>query len=110
MPNLKAGILGGAELDGATQVTLYEVQAPAVAASFTVSFCNKGALPAAVFLAYGPGADSSAPGTRHWEHNAIVNPGTPLERTALALSAGQKLFAWSDSPLVDVSVHGFEKG
>lgn len=110
MPNLKAGYLGGAELDGVNEVALYEVQAPAVAATFTVSFCNKGAAPAAVYLAHGPGPTSVAAGTRFWEHNAIVQPGTPLERTALVLGQGRKLFAWSDAGQVDVSVHGFEKG
>ncbi|MDN4056343.1 hypothetical protein QPK32_25070 [Massilia sp. YIM B02763] len=110
MANLKAGYLGGAELDGANEVILYEVQAPAIAATFTVSFCNKGQAPAAVFLAHGTGATSAIPGARFWEHNAVVEPGTPLERTALVLNAGRKLFAWSTSPLVDVSVHGFEKG
>lgn len=110
MQSPKSGILGGTTLDGVTKPVLYEVQAPAIAAAFTVTFCNKGVQPAAVFLAHGPGPTPDAAGTLFWEHNALVDAGTPLERTALVLGPGRKLFAWSDTPLVDVSVHGFEKG
>lgn len=110
MADLKHGFLGGAKLDGENEVMLYEVVLPAIVGSFTVSFCNTIPGEAAVYLAHGPGADSSAPGTLFWEHNAIVRNGEPLERTALVLSAGRKVFAWSDRAGVDVSIHGFEKG
>lgn len=110
MADLKHGFLGGATLDGVNEVMLYEVALPAIVGSFTVSFCNKNPVDAAVYLAHGTGANSSAPGTLFWEHTALVRQGEPLERTALALSAGRKVFAWADRPGVDVSIHGFEQG
>lgn len=107
---LKSGTLGFGTLDGVNEVIAYEVQAPAVAGVFTLSVCNKGALPVAVFVSHGTGAKSQEAGTAFWEFSAIVKPGIPLERTGLALSVGRKVFISSDTAGVDYSIHGFEKG
>lgn len=110
MANLKYGFLGGANLVANQEVSPYQCDAPAVAVAFTVSFCNRGAAPAAVYLSHGTGADSKAAGTLFLESGWIVEPGKTRERTGLALSAGRKLFAMSDTDAVDVEIHGFEKG
>lgn len=110
MPTLKLGSLGGGTLVANQEQKIYQVDAPAIASGFTVSFCNRGVVEAAVALAYGPGPDTNAPGTIYLEYNAKVRPGVPFERTCLALGAGMKLFAVSDIEKVDVAVYGFEKG
>ncbi|MET0264707.1 MAG: hypothetical protein ABW202_03760 [Duganella sp.] len=107
---LKYGFLGGANLKANQEVSPYQCAPPALAVAFTVSFCNRGVTPAAVFLAHGTGADSKAAGTLFLEANWIVKPGETRERTGLALNPGRKLFAMSDTDLVDVEIHGFEKG
>lgn len=110
MANLKSGTLGGANLVANQWVKLYTVSAPAVAASFTASFCNKTIDTAAVMLAYGPGADQNAAGTIFWEFNAKVDPEEPLERTGLAVSVGMNVWAMSDRDNIDVALFGYEKG
>jgi hypothetical protein len=110
MADLKYGFLGGATLDGATEAMLYEVTLPAIVGSFTVTFVNKNPTPAAIYLAHGTGANTAAADTLFWEHSTILKMGEPMERTALVLNTGRKVFAFSDRPGVDVSIHGFEQG
>lgn len=107
---VKSGTLGGANLEKDLEVKIYEVVAPALAATLSVSFCNKNPTSVTVRLAKGTGENSNAAGTRFLEYNAVIEPGTPLERTAICMSPGEKLFAVSNESSVDVDVYGFEKG
>lgn len=110
MANLKSGTLGGANLTANNWIKLYTCSAPAVAASFTASFCNKTIDTGAVQLCYTPGADQTAPGTIFWEFNGKVDPEEPLERTGLAVSVGMSVWAMSDRDNIDVAMYGYEKG
>ncbi len=107
--SIKSGTLGGDNLVGGVEKIAYECNAPAVAVSCIVSFCNKTLGPVKVRLAFGSGADSSAQGTIFLIHDKTIEPNGTLERTGVAISAGKKLFVKSDLSGVDVAVYGFEK-
>lgn len=106
---IKLGTLGGANLTAGQEQIAYECTDPAVAASYSVCFCNKNDAPVKVRLAIGSGANSGAAGTRFLEYDAIILPHEPLERTGLAISPGYKVFVLSDTSNVDCSIYGFEK-
>lgn len=85
--------LAALNLPAAQNAALYTVPA-ASRAVLTVSLCNRGAANAKVRLALTEGA---APVDDDWiEFDAILPAAGVLERTGLALSAGQKVFARSD--------------
>ncbi|NVM80052.1 hypothetical protein FHW83_005897 [Duganella sp. SG902] len=107
---IQSGHLGGATLPLNTDTKVYQCQAPAVAATFTVNICNKTDTVALVRLGHGTGADMSAAGSLYYEHDEEVKPHGVLERTGLATSVGRSVFARSSVAGVDVSVYGYEKG
>lgn len=106
---IQSGSLGGGSLQANTEVMGYNCQAPAVAATVTVSFCNKTQGPILVRLAIGSGADSSAAGTVFLEYDAKVEPSGTLERSGIALSAGRKIFVRSNLANIDYAIYGYEK-
>ncbi|NIA00859.1 hypothetical protein [Massilia sp. CCM 8734] len=106
---VKSGTLGGGNLAAGAEVMAYECQAPATAATATVSFCNKTGGNVRVRLAIGPGPDTKAPGTVFLEYDAPMEPNEPLERTGIAVSVGRKIFVRSDKAEVDYYISGYEK-
>lgn len=106
---IKSGTLGGGTLTANQEVMAYSCVAPAIAAGFTVGFCNKTPGEVKLRLAIGPGPDSAAPGTRFIEYDAAVPGNEPLERNGLACSIGDKVFVTSNTTGVDYAVYGFEK-
>lgn len=106
---IKRGTLGGCNLAAGVEQIAYACNAPAIAAGYTVSFCNKNTVAVKVRLAIGSGDDSNAAGTTFLEYDATIQPNEPLERTGLAISAGKKIFVKSDTANVDCAVYGFEK-
>lgn len=106
---IKSGDLGGGTLAGGIEQVGYICQAPAIAAGFSVSFCNKTLGPVKVRLAIGTGADSNAVGTIFFAYDMLIPPSGVFERTGLAISVGKKVFVKSDTNGVDYSIYGFEK-
>ncbi|MYM70538.1 hypothetical protein GTP45_27550 [Pseudoduganella sp. FT55W] len=104
---VKSGDLGGGTLEAGKEKIGYACAAPAVAATITVSFCNKSLGPVKVRLALGPGADSKAAGTRFLEFDSEV--GKTLERTGIAVSAGTNVFVQCDQANTDYAIYGYEK-
>lgn len=75
-------------------------------ATVNINCCNVGQVPAKVRLAIG---SNTAPADSEWiEWDAAIDPSGVLERTGIVLSAGQKLFAYSDTGSVTVNVWGIE--
>lgn len=74
------------------------------AGTINISLCNCGA--AGTFtLAIGSGA-SPQPG-EYLNYDTPIADHQPYERTAQAVSAGQKVWFGSSTGLVDIRVHGF---
>ena len=94
---LKAGTLGGGNLVANQEQIGYACEAPAVAATISVSFCNMNNIPTKVRLAIGPGLNSSAAGTRFIECTTL-EAGQPLDRGGIPLSAGMKVCLLYTSP------------
>lgn len=108
MPNGLSGITGnvsGFDLAAATDTLIYTC--PATRGSVTVSFVNRGNGSPKVRLARGLGAGPAA--TDYLEYDATVSAGTPLIRSGIPMSSGDKLWARSDlGAVVTVQVEGVE--
>lgn len=76
-------------------------------ATINVNCCNTGATTARVRLAVS--ADATPADAQWIEWDAALDPSGVLERTGIVLSAGQKLFARSDTGSVTVNVWGVEE-
>lgn len=99
-------LLGSAQPAAATVAAVYTVPASRRAV-INVNCCNIGDAPAKVRLALSADA---APQAAQWiEWDVTLDPSAVLERTGIALGAGQKLFAYSDSGQVTVNVWGVEE-
>lgn len=108
MPNGLSGITGGVsgfDLAAATDTLIYTCPV-GKRASVTVSFANRGTASPKVRLARGVGG--SPANTDFMEYDATVAAGTPLIRSGIPLSAGDKLWARSDLVSVTVQVEGVE--
>jgi len=108
MPNGLSGITGGVsgfDLAAATDTLIYTCPV-GKRASVTISFANRGAAGAKVRLARGVGGAPAA--IDYLEYDSQIVPGTPLIRSGLPLSAGDKLWARSDLVSVTVQVEGVE--
>ncbi|MBK8752358.1 MAG: hypothetical protein IPL99_12245 [Candidatus Competibacteraceae bacterium] len=103
---LNAGRLAARMMGVENDVVLYTV--PAVKhASFTVSYCNQGTAVAKVCLAL---STTATPQPCDWiEYETALNGKAVLERTGLALSAGQKIFVCSTKATVSVVIYGIEE-
>lgn len=102
------GVLGKTQPPANTFTQLYIVPNTAAFATINISVCNGGAEDAAVKLAIGTGA---SPGVGDYIENGAVVPaaGGVLERTCLVLSAGEKVFFYSDKATCAVRVYGLEQ-
>lgn len=109
MPIKSGSLSPGGTLLANQEVKAYECVAPASAAGFTVTLCNKTGSEVKVRISVGPGADSNAPGTRFLNYDSVVQPNEPLDRTRMACSVGDKVFVSSNTTGVDYAVYGFEK-
>ena len=109
MPNGLTGITGnvsGFDLAAATDTLIYTCPANK-RGSVTVSFCNRGTGTPKVRLARGTGASPAT--TDYMEYDATVAAGTPLIRSGIPVSAGDKLWARCDTAtVVTVQVEGVE--
>ena len=98
--------LAASNLAAAQNVALYTVPADRRAV-LTVSLCNRAAASAKVRLALTAGGD---PTDADWlEYDASLTGSGVLERTGLALAAGQKVFVRSDTATVSASAYGVEE-
>ena len=109
MPNGLSGITGnvsGFDLAAAADTLIYTCPA-GKRASVTVSFANRGTGTPKVRLARGTGA---SPAATDWiEYDATVGAGTPLIRSGMPLSAGDKVWARSDlGGVLTVQIEGVE--
>lgn len=109
MPNGLTGITGnvsGFDLAANTDTLIYTCPA-GKRASLTVAFVNRGSGSPKVRLARGVGA--SPANTDFLEYDATVSSGTPLIRSGMPMSAGDNLWARSDTAsAVTVQVEGVE--
>lgn len=99
------GRLGKADLAAAVDTDVYTVPATTVATA-NVNICNRTAAPAKVRLAIRSGVLGNAD---YLEYDAEVAANGVLERTGLALGAGEVVVTRSDVAGVSVRVHGFEE-
>jgi hypothetical protein len=76
-------------------------------ATININCCNVGASSARVHLAVS--ADETPADAQWIEWDAALDPSGVLERTGIVLSAGQKVFARSDTGGVTVNVWGIEE-
>lgn len=102
---MPSGRLGKSALAANVDVDVYTVPAGVVATA-NVNICNTGDAEVVVRVAVrsGPLADSD-----YIEHGLKLPPGGVLERTGIALSAGETITVRSDTAGVAVRVHGFEE-
>lgn len=108
MPNGLSGITGnvsGFDLAAGNDTLIYTC--PTTRGSVTVSFVNRGNGSPKVRLARGLGANPTA--TDYLEYDATVSAGTPLIRSGIPMSSGDKLWARCDlGAVVTVQVEGVE--
>lgn len=98
-----SGRLGKAILAANTATDIYTVPAARVA-TVNVNLCNIGSAAATVRLAIRTGALTNAD---YIEHSVVLQPGEVLERTSIAMSAGEILVAHASTADVAVRAHGF---
>ncbi len=97
--------LGKADLAAATNTDLYTVPAGTVATAF-VAFCNRTSADINVRLAVRSAALAN---TDYLEYDATVPANGALERTGIALGAGEIVTVYAAAIGVSVRVHGFEE-
>lgn len=105
---MASGRLGAASLAADTDTGVYTVPA-AVVMTVNVLFCNRGADAATVRLALVDGAVGALADEDYIEHGTVIPAGGVLERSGLALSAGETVVVRSDKATVSVRVHGYEE-
>jgi len=76
-------------------------------ATINLSACNTGQVEARVRVAVGTG--ETPPDSGWIEYDAVLSPSDVLERTAIALSAGQKVFVRVSTADVCFNVWGIEE-
>lgn len=99
------GRLGKADLAATIDTDLYTAPADTVATA-AVAFVNRTAADVRVRLAVRVGALADAD---YIEYDATVPANGVLERTGIALSAGETITARADAAGVSVRAHGFEE-
>jgi len=104
MPSGKLGVT--ADLPAAVDQLLYTVPANTVTTA-TIRLTNRGASLIKARVAIGTGAAPVA--ADYIEYDAPVPSNGILEDTGIALSAGEKVWARSDTATVSARVHGFEE-
>lgn len=100
-----SGKLGSADLVAATDTLLYTVPALKVATA-NIRFANRNAIPVKVRLAIGTGAAPTA--TDYLSYDQSLPANGIVEDTGIVLTAGEKVWARSDTANVSVRAHGME--
>lgn len=97
--------LAANDLPATTNTTVYTVPANRRAA-FSVHLCNRTAGDRIVRLALSSGATTNA----DWiEFDVPIPANSPLERSGLALTAGQSVVAWASATGVSCVITGIEE-
>ena len=103
---MASGRLGTpADLDAATLTTIYTVPAENFAVA-SINILNRGASAVTVRLALA--ATDTPTNAEYIEYDISIPSKAVLERTGLALAAGQKLVVYSDATDVSVVAYGIE--
>lgn len=102
---MSSGRLGKADLAATTDTDLYTVPAGIVATA-NVSFCNRTSAPIRVRLAVRSGALANAD---YLEFDTEVPANGVLERTGIALEAGEIITVRAAATGISVRAHGFEE-
>ena len=102
------GKLGTAVLAANESKDIYTVPAGKVM-TVNVLMANTGQEAASVRLALVPGTAADLTLEHYIEYGAGIPVGGILERSALVLSPGETVVAWSDKSSVSVRVHGYEE-
>lgn len=102
---MASGRLGAASLTASTDTDVYTVPTGMVATA-NINFCNRTADAIRIRLAARTGTLSNA---HYIEYDAVVPPNGALERTGIALSAGEVITCRADADGISVRVHGFEE-
>lgn len=102
---MASGRLGKAILAANTDTTLYTAPASTITTA-TVCVCNTSAVNIAVRLAI---ATSTAPAASDYlEFDVALAPGGVLERSGIAMTAGEQIIVRSSAPAA-ARAHGFEE-
>lgn len=106
---MQAGNLGTATLAPNTYTTLYTAPAEGInSVAININAVNRDAVTTAkVRLALGTNATPLA--SEFFEYDAQVPAGGILERSAIVLSPGEKVIAYTDGNNITVRVHGYEE-
>lgn len=99
------GKLGSANLAAATNASVYICPA-LTAATLNIRLCNRNATPAKVRVSIGAAAPAAAD---YIEYDISIPGNGILEDSALVVSPGEVVVAYSDLANVSVRVHGFER-
>lgn len=103
---MASGKLGAANCAANSNTLLYTVPASLVATA-NLSLVNRTTAPIAIRVAIGTG---SAPADQDYiEYGVSLPPGTPLERTALVLSAGEKVWVHAAAAGISARLFGYEE-
>lgn len=104
---MASGFLGKSLLAANADTKLYTVPASTVTTA-TVSICNTGTINLAVRLAVVAAGVTSPAGSDYLEFDVLLSPSGVLERTGIAMSAGEQLFVRASAPAA-ARAHGFEE-
>jgi len=103
---MASGKLGSASLAATTNTTLYTCPASTVTAA-TVLVCNTNAASVTVRIGVGTGASPAA--GDYVEYDSTIPAYGVLERGALVLTAGEKIFVYASTTGVNVRANGYEE-
>lgn len=102
---MATGILGQADLAGATYTTAYTVPTDNFTVA-TVSVCNRGGQAVAIRMAL---ANTGTPTNSEFiEFDTEILGRGVLERTGIVMNAGKRLVVYASAANVSVSVYGIE--
>lgn len=102
---MATGILGQADLSGATYTTAYTVPTDTFTVA-TVSVCNRGGQAVAIRMAL---AATGTPSNAEFiEFDTEILGRGVLERTGIVMNAGKRLIVYASAANVSVSVYGIE--
>lgn len=102
---MASGRFGKADLAANADTDLYTVPAGTVATA-NVNLCNRNATAVTVRIAIRSGAIANSD---YIEYAATIPGGGVLERTGLALAAGETITVQSSATNVSARAHGFEE-
>jgi len=100
-----SGLLGKADLAANTDTSLYAVPDDTVA-TVNLNLCNRSAAAVSVRIAVHTGALSNAD---YLEYDSLIPARGLLERTGLAMSAGETLTVRASGTGISARAHGFEE-